>query len=282
MIGVSALYDGGYVVRWEADEEGLAVQRFDAQGAKVGEVVILQGISRFARDAEEVSYELTALDNGGYALTFGVEHETVGRSFNSNIAARGTVQFAIVGEPSLISVVNAPAGSTFSLRGLNASNVPVSEVLLVVNGEIVITQNILDRFSNDSRLTIAVTSPSLSAGSVSLFVETEATQYVDEAASLLPLNVGASGSAPDGTFFTGSFGLFGRLESFDLDNFTPASAGSVVAVLTVNPFFGASSVNINGPRRCRAKWERHNHDPRHRGGREWRDHRTCLASGAAR
>ena len=63
------------------------------------------------------------------------------------------------------------------VRGLGASGLPVNVPVQVVDGQIAITQALLDNFVNDSRLTIIVQSPN--AGPVNLFVQAQVTQQVD-------------------------------------------------------------------------------------------------------
>ncbi|ADG93165.1 type 1 secretion target domain protein [Arcobacter nitrofigilis DSM 7299] len=69
---ITSLTDGGYVVTYEGNDENgdrsIYVQKFNADGIKAGEQVKLEAIG--VTDGVDESPEVTALEDGGYVVTF--------------------------------------------------------------------------------------------------------------------------------------------------------------------------------------------------------------------
>ncbi len=167
LVGVTALHGGGFVVHWIVDgdgdgvADGLAVQRFAADGAKQGEVTVLQGISadllRLPESDNDASYDLQALDNGGYVLTYALQGEEGGQSATVTATAPDQALFVqIVGRPTGFYVGSLPANATFSLSGPDNNGNLATVALTPENGYIRITRDILDQFGNDNRLNLVV------------------------------------------------------------------------------------------------------------------------------
>ncbi|WP_022684134.1 Ig-like domain-containing protein [Sphingobium bisphenolivorans] len=160
-VRVTPVSGGGFVVSWLVDAnvddeaDGLAVQRFAADGSKQGGVVQLQGIApQLAdNDGDTLAFDFQALDNGNYALAFALEPEEVGRHILFNTALTTTT---IVGQPIDLYVGGAPANASFALTGMGSNGQPKTVALVANGGAIQITQDILDQFAVDNRLTLSV------------------------------------------------------------------------------------------------------------------------------
>ncbi|MCW3798882.1 hypothetical protein OMW55_13820, partial [Sphingomonas sp. BN140010] len=195
LVGVTPLDGGGYVVHWvtdadrDGDPDGLAVQRFAADGTKLGGVTVLQGISSdlLKGEFDDVSYDLRALDNGGYVLTYGLVPETEAwRHATVTASASGqTMSVPLVGSPSDFYIFSSltSSGATFSLAGLDNNGQPTTVALTLVDGHIQITAATLDQFSNDTRLSLVV--KGLSQGErIEVDIETHQEWRYDPSAAL--------------------------------------------------------------------------------------------------
>ncbi|WP_336951649.1 Ig-like domain-containing protein [Sphingobium aromaticivastans] len=189
-VRVTPLSGGGFVVNWVVDADhddqgdGFAVQRFAADGSKVGGVVLLQGIAQqlidYAAD-EDVPFDLQALENGGYVLAYALARPEVGQFVTFSPSLTGV---PIIGEPTNIYLGNPPANASFALTGLGMDGLTKSVAVTVVDGEIAITQAILDQFSIDHRLSLTVTG--LTSGqTVPVSIYAEEIQQYDPAAELM-------------------------------------------------------------------------------------------------
>jgi hypothetical protein len=239
LVGVTSLDGGAYVVRWVTDTDGdgepdgLAVQRFDADGTKRGGVTVLQGISSDLLNSvsDDVSYDLQALDNGGYVLTYGLQAEEEESQATVTASASGqTLTVPLIGRPTEFYVGSAPAGATFALAGLDSNGTRITVALTPVDGQISITSAILDQFSNDNRLTLQV--KGLNQGeSANVYVSTNPEWYYDVSAPLA--NVASSsiiGSGGVGAIFAAQ----GRAETFHVDSVSYANGtGPTFALLQI-------------------------------------------------
>ncbi|MBB4042129.1 hypothetical protein GGR34_003814 [Microvirga flocculans] len=66
---MTALSDGGFVVTWgayDADNGGIFLQRYDASGAKIGGVVLVNTTTAYS----QIFPDVTALPDGGYVVTW--------------------------------------------------------------------------------------------------------------------------------------------------------------------------------------------------------------------
>lgn len=244
VIGITPVPGGGFVVHWLVDFEQddapdtIAVQRFAADGSKSGGITVLQGISDELTDdaGGDSTYDLTALANGGYALAFTLSQETSYRNFTLN---EQVAQTPIVGEPTVISIYDAPATATFSIVGRGMDGNVHSVVLPLQYGQIHITQDILDQFAFDERLSLMVSG--LAAG--------ETVQGAVEARISVDYDLGSDlvDTAVTTTVQTGGYAVLGdphgRVESFHID----AVAGTPAAVImNVTTMFDAQFLDLSG------------------------------------
>ncbi|SKB29855.1 Ig-like domain-containing protein [Sphingopyxis flava] len=234
-VQVSALPGGGFATHWAVDTDGdgesdtLATQRFSPDGAKQGAPVLLDGISPLLAVEEEVglssgSIQVAALADGNYAVAWKLEAETDNRYVSAQANANGLTQLTILGEPRYIHVVDAPAGATFTLSGLGP-NGQVSVPLIVEDGRISITEEQLSGFLGTGRFTLtAQTSP---GAQITLEVETARLVYYDLDAPLQSVELDAAVDANG----TGLLAAAGRVESFDVTDFTPGSGPAPTFIL---------------------------------------------------
>jgi len=243
--GITPLADGGFLVHWvtdtdiDGDGDGLAVQRFDASGAAVDAPVVLQDISDIALNSEELVFDLAPLDGGGYALGFGVEHESAFRGVGANLLANGSAFFPIIGKVEDIFIGTAPVGATFTLVGRNAANTGTANVpLTVVDGRIEVDESVFANFLLPNRLSLQVTGPN--GGIVDLGISAEVDQAVDLDAALQPFAYSGTAALNRVTINMG-----GRIESVDIETATPTGAAPLYQLVVV-PVFGAYSVDLTG------------------------------------
>lgn len=250
-VDVSPLADGGFAVHWLADttDDGdgdtLAIQRFGADGQPDGGVTLLQGLSANLLDNTDNfgHLDLTALDNGGYALAYTIEREVDVRM--ATLGNNGQVVFA--GVPISINIFNAPAGAIYTLREVNSLGNAVDLILTPVDGEIHLSQAVLDTLENPKRASLIVTG--LAAGQTAVLgIETEqAVRYDTQAATIDQVRLGTI--LPVGAANLGVLvGLGGRSEGFHLYDqliFSSANVNKLFQVV-INVSFPANSINLAG------------------------------------
>ncbi|AOR80889.1 Ig-like domain-containing protein [Novosphingobium resinovorum] len=241
---ITALPDGGYTVNWvvdadgNGDADGLAFQRFGADGIKVGSVTLLQGITEQLLDrVDEVgSYDLQALANGGHVLTYSLSMEQIGTNVSLSQAASSML---IIGVPSSIQVDVFATNARYVLRGLNESGELINvAVMPSVDGRIAVTQDILDQFAVDNRLTL-VANGLTSNQQVYAFAVSSADRIFDLDADLVDTSITAT-VQPSGV---GVLNLPGtRSEVFHIDSASGAP-GFVTMQITIA---GGSYIDITG------------------------------------
>ncbi|WP_327754525.1 Ig-like domain-containing protein (plasmid) [Sphingobium sp. SJ10-10] len=243
-VRVTPVSGGGFVVNWVVDADhddqgdGFAVQRFAADGSKVGGVVLLQGIAQqlidYAAD-EDVAFDLQALDDGGYVLAYSLARPEVGQSVTFSPSLTGV---PIIGEPTNIYLSNAPANASFALTGLGMDGLAKSVAVTVVDGEIAITQAILDQFSIDHRLSLTV-SGLTSGQTVSASIYAEEVQQYDPAAVLQQVSVSrqVAGNGVGTIVLPGS-----NAEAFHIDSSSGPASG-VTLLLTPS---GGAFIDLTG------------------------------------
>jgi len=254
VLGVSPLSDGGFAVHWEADTDGdgdtdtIAVQRYGADGMKVGGIEMLQFSHQITDNGDEIAdYDLTALDDGSYALTYAIAAPTV---FKDVYAVPNTQPFSafIVGEPVTITFFQAPAGAVYTLNGTGNDGLPNSVLLNLVDGEIVITQDILDQFSVDDRFGFTISG--FAAGSdIGFRIEVKQTVSYDSFSALQEFAVNSDAElAPNGTASATLYHTAGRTEAFHIDSVTFDSNPSTpeAFLLLINTVGSPYAIDISG------------------------------------
>lgn len=255
--GITALADGGFVSHWVVDADGdtnadgLAVQRFAANGTKQGGVTVLQGLSQDLLDAEDVvSYDIQALAGGGYALSYLLGLEDGGRGATVTATAPNqTFNLAVVGRPDAFYVGSAPANASFALSGVGNSGAPLTVALTMGEfGEIRVTQAILDQFGIDNRMNLQVTG--LNQGeSVAVSISIDEDVTYDLAAALVDVSSSVTIGASGGGVIAATTG---RPESFHIDSATYANGSgpaSVFMVVTPATDIGFNLTGIAGATR---------------------------------
>ncbi len=234
-VQITALPGGGFTVQWAVDADGdrevdgIAVQRFGADGAAQGDPVSLQGMSpRLINDNGGDGFanavRVVALDSGGYAVAWSTEVDYDFQSFGLPGNPAGRFEVPIIGIPSVIAAYGIPDGATIALSGTTSTG-RVSVPLTVVDGEIVITDAILSQFEFPARYTLDIqTTPNTP---VNLGIETRAAYGYDPASELVSVS-GSGVAAADGTAWVTAYG---RVESFDIESWTAAQGLSPVFVL---------------------------------------------------
>ncbi|WP_172799943.1 hypothetical protein, partial [Croceicoccus bisphenolivorans] len=239
---MSSLPGGGFAVHWLADSNAdgdgdtLAIQRYLADGSKDGGVVTLTLSDQLTNADGVEGFDLTALDNGGYALSYEVELETYGEFMTLGNPPLQTV--SIVGRPSEIFVGNTDA--TFQLRGFAANGSPITITLDVVDGVISLGEGFFDQFGYDDRFTLIVSNPS---APFDLFITSTQTATYTSDNPLTEVDVtAASGPSPvPGASQAILSSLDGRVEAFHIESATPASGQTVGYTLVVNPLGDADA-----------------------------------------
>ncbi|MET0241742.1 MAG: Ig-like domain-containing protein [Sphingobium sp.] len=248
-VRVTPLGNGGYVVNWVADVDAdgqadtLAVQRFAADGSKLGGVTLLDSLPASAFSREDVAFDLQALDNGGYVVTYAVPPEQYGSPLTLGGSAGNAV--LIVGRPSEFYVGGAPAGATFTLTGTGNNGFALQLPLTPdTNGVIRITQDILDQYAVDNRFTLFSTGLTgqyqFSANTVQdvVYDPDSALQQIDRSittgANVASVGIGA-GRLPDGTT-----GL--RAEAFQVDTHGAVPTSVTFQIVLGQPY----SINLTG------------------------------------
>lgn len=243
-VRVTPLAGGGFVVNWVVDADGddeadgLAVQRFAADGSKQGDVVLLQGISpRLLNNEgeEDIAFDLQALDNGGYALSYVLARPEVGQYL---VMSPTLTNVPIIGEPSQVYIDNAPAGASFALVGAGLDGLSKSVPLTVVDGEIQIGRAILDQFATGHRLSFTV-SGLTSGQTVSASLVADEVQQYDPSAEPLQVTISRQAQA-NGTVVLNV--PASHSEAFHIDT---ASGPPTSVTLQVIPGLGAS-VDLSG------------------------------------
>ena len=245
---VVALAGGGFAVQWIADTNGdndgdtIAIQRYDASGAKVGLLVLLANvpdtlIHQQDNGAEAKTIDLTPLDGGGYALTYAMQL-TGASHFVSTTGNGQPITIAVAGRPVEIDIGQLPAGATIYLSGtVNGSQVLVP--LTVVDGVIEITRAQLAQFTVEGRYAIQIQGVAngqqvtLTVNSLQMFLYDPDAPLHSEAASSTVVNGAATLAV-----------LHGRVEAFDVESVTPS--GSPNYFLFIAPAQGPQSINIAG------------------------------------
>lgn len=251
-VRISALPGGGFAAHWLVDGNGdgetdtVGIQRFAADGSKTGDAVMLQGVdSRLVNsESDDLSFDLQALENGGYALTYNLPLEETSRGIGISAQANNqTLTIPIVGRPHEFYVGGAPANAAFALSGVDNSGAQKFVALTVEDASIAITTPILDQFLYDNRLTLVITG--LTQGqSFTVGVDARQDVYYDLADAL----------APVATSFTAlAFGLgviaapVGRAEGFAIGSAVYANGTGPSSVsMQFNPVGDAAAFDISG------------------------------------
>ena len=243
--GVTPLAGGGFAVHWivdadgDGDGDGFAVQRFAADGTKVGGVVTLDGVApNLLEDANEIgSFDLQALANGGYALTYALTLETAAHSVNFTLQQPSAV---LVGQPTEIYINAAPGTATFSLVGLGGDGTQKVVNLAVVGSVIEIDKAILDQFANPNRVSLRVNG--LTTGqTAATTVVVEQIQYFDSATPVHNVTV-SSAVAANGFSVLAAVSTDGRGEAFKIDSATGTPANISLQVVASDP----DSIDLSG------------------------------------
>ncbi|MEO7691397.1 MAG: hypothetical protein ABIS51_19090 [Sphingomonas sp.] len=255
-LGVTPLDGGGYAVRWVTDsnadgvQDGLAVQRYGADGAKQGGVTVLQGLSNTltAHGENLASFDLVALGNGGYALSYAMAHKSFGHAVTLTAAvANQTLAIPIVGRPTSFIINSAPAGASFDLAGTGNGGTPVTIPLTVQNGAITITQAILDQLGIDNRMTLRVTGVPQN-GSIQVGINVQEDVSYDSSSALHSISRGATATGPQGAT-SGTAVLSvpdARAESFHIDSAIFAAGATPSYLLIITPIQGGAAFPIGG------------------------------------
>lgn len=251
-VGMTALDGGGFVVHWLVDANdatggasGIAVQRFAANGTRQGGVTVLQGLSQELIDGQEnASYDLQALANGGYALTYALGLEGGGR-FSTVTASvpNETINLIVAGRPSAFFFQSPPANARFALAGVGNDGAPVTVALTPDQfGRVQITQAILDRFGIDNRMNLQVTG--LNQGqSVSVSISVQQDLTYSQTAALVDVSTSTT-VLPNGFGFIAT--PSGRAETFQIDSATYANGTGPTSVgLLVTPSSNFA-INLGG------------------------------------
>jgi Ca2+-binding RTX toxin-like protein len=253
-LGVTPLDGGGYAVRWvtdsngDGDPDGLAVQRYGADGVKQGGVTVLQGLSdTLVSHGDNLrSFDLVALGNGGYALSYALTQQSFSHGVTL-MSGGGTLLVPIVGRPTSITVGYAPAGTSFALEGTGNGGTQVTIPLTVQDGKIVITQAILDQLGIDNRMTLTMNGvPQGSSVGLSINVLEDVTydsSGATHSVSRSSIAGGAQGAA------SGSAGLSvpnARADSFHIDSATFAAGATHTYLLVINPIQGGNALQVGG------------------------------------
>ncbi|WP_206066369.1 hypothetical protein, partial [Novosphingobium sp. ERN07] len=187
-------------------------------------MTVLQGLSPDLLNAADVSaYDLQALDNGGYVLTYSLGLEESFRSATVAAQTNGQVlTIPLAGRPHEFYVGGAPVNASFSLRGVTSTGAVKTVALTAVDGVISIGGAILDQFANDNRLTLQVNG--LSQGqAVTVGIDTRQDVKYDLAAALdtVATSFAATTSGPTavGVIATSE----GRAEGFTIGSATFAN-----------------------------------------------------------
>ena len=255
-LGVTPLDGGGYAVRWVTDsnadgvQDGLAVQRYGADGAKQGGVTVLQGLSDtlVSHGDALASFDLVALGNGGYALSYAMAHESFSQwVYLTTGAANQTSAIPIVGHPSSVTVASAPAGAIFSLVGTGNAGAAVTIPLTVQNGSIVITQAILDQLSVDNRMTLLVGGVPQSTV-IQIAVNVQEDVRYDSSSPLHSVSRSTTvAGAPSAAWGSAVLAVpNARAESFHIDSATFATGAAHTYLLIINPIQGGNTIQVNG------------------------------------
>lgn len=223
-VALSAARDGGFAVHWAADVDGdgqvdtVGVQRFGADGAKQGDVVLFQDVAPSLLALDELDLvDVDLLDNGGYALSWAATLPEGGKFVSLNQSAPSQ-SIGIVGQPTTMFLAGDPGSASFLLVG-NGRSGQLGVPLTVEDGEIIITDEILANFIATDRFTLSISGqvPGLSG----IGISTVSTAVYDPANALETV---AQGVTVNASGVGALFALTGRTEAFDVDSFT-AKAG---------------------------------------------------------
>ena len=255
-LGVTPLDGGGYAVRWVTDSDGngtpdgLAVQRFNADGTKQGNVTVLQGLSDtlVTHGDNLTSFDLVALGNGGYALSYAIAQPSFSHWVNiTAVVANQTLSIPVVGHPTSFTINAAPVGATFALVGTGNGGTTVTIPLTVQNGSIAVTQAILDQLSIDNRMTLRVTGVPQSS-SVQLTVNVQEDVTYDSSSALHGVSRSSIATgAPGATSGNASLAVpNARAETFHVDSATYAAGAAHTYLLIITPIQGGGAIYIGG------------------------------------
>jgi hypothetical protein len=255
-IGVTALAGGGFAVRWVVDAngdgnpDGMAVQRYTADGAKQGSPTMLQGLSsELLTHGDHVGgFDLAALDGGGYALSYSMDQARIYHDLAMTGPSSGTLNIPIVGRPILVLITyTPPAGATYALNAIGTNGSPITIPLTVQNSEIMITQAILDQIGVQDRTTLVVTG--VAGQSVNLLIEAAEDVIYDPASALhdvaRTVNVSSAPGAISGSA-TFALGATGRAESFHIDTATFAAGVTHTYLLLINTTQDSHTIDLGG------------------------------------
>jgi hypothetical protein len=241
VVGLTPLAGGGFAAHWaydangDGDTDGIAVQRFGADGSKVGGIVPL-AIDQSLIDAGDgpLAYSLTALDNGRYALTYAMGLPETGR-FATLTGPSGNAP--LIGIPNAIYISGLTAGVTVSLRGLGPNGSLVVPLTPDANGFVQIDRAMLAPFVNENRLSLIANG--LAAGK-SITASIELFQDVRYDLAALPPTQTTTQTSEGATVIVGQAG---RVDSFHID---ASSAAPTSVQMLINVAGGAASLNLAG------------------------------------
>lgn len=237
VVRVTALSGGAFAVNWlvdangDGDADALAIQRFTADGVKQGGVLLLDGISPRLIAADEPAFDLQALANGGYVLSYAVERPEVYQQ--AVLGNNGSV--LIVGEPTYIGIGGTTTGVTFTLNGLDASGAIKSVQVTPIGGAIEVTRELLDQFALDHRLSLSVTGV-VTGQTIQAYINAEQVQQYDPTAALTTVTVNAN-VAPNG--FVAITAPGSNTESFQISGAT--ATGTIRLRVGGTPLTGAGA-----------------------------------------
>lgn len=259
-VGLTTLPGGGYGLYWSRDADlngqtdGIAVQRFNADGTIHGAPVVLQGLQeRIAALGDNIqSYDLEALANGGYALTYSVDPTQFSKVISVTApASGGPFSMAYVGAPAELRITGAGPNAVYSLVGVGLDGqVTAVQLTPAADGTIQVSASLLSQFDAPGRTNIAVANATPSA-TVTLSVDVLQVVSVDLAAPLQSqavsqFDVGGQGVSGAGSVMRGLAGSEGRIEGFHIDAATYAATGPRLYQLVIVTARDARSYDLSG------------------------------------
>jgi hypothetical protein len=248
-IQTCALADGGWITSWLVDASGtgtddtIAVQRYFADGATDGSVVLITGVPPIVLGNAAGStgqYAIAALANGGYQISYAVTDAATGADFSGLVLTGGnaTVQsFNLVGIPQSFTFTGGGlSGLTISLVGLNGvGNEYVVPLTLGSNGEVVITASMLADFANPERLTLQVGGLANGA-SVTVATVAQDDWVFAQAAATHTENLAFTANANGSGGYSAVIGVTdGRAQSFQITSATAVSGAPTYSFLVTCP-----------------------------------------------
>jgi hypothetical protein len=249
-VHVTPLSGGGFATSWvidanrDGDGDGIAVQRFAADGSKDGNVVLLQGFAPelLSQVGDNGAIDLQALDDGGYALAFSmISGESSHSGTVSYNAAQPSQTIPFTGRLEQIVINNAPGNVSFALQGLSSTGVTTLVPVTVVDGKIQLTQAIFDQFGFDNRLSLMVNGLTSGQSVTATGTVLEDVVY-DPAAPLVDLHVTRDVVNNLAVLFT----PVGRPEAFHVDSVTYANGSPTFVLMTITPTKGSAMIDLAG------------------------------------